>query len=228
MYWDTEIKWGNSDSSGKMNRLIVVGINSFDGKNGNKDTPHVVFQFQNIPVTRRMNPEASNAGGYPASEMRKYLTPVTGVDGSGNFLAGLKNAGVPEAVLWDPARVMATKKTEDPKTETINDLLWLPTEYEMFGKKSDADISEDENNQVQLAYYALNNNKNFTKVAKTDKVYPAAVEEQSEYWLASAAKNETRFCIVQSSGSIASATQSKGVAPAFCVYGGPDAPAADE
>jgi hypothetical protein len=35
---------------GKLLRLIVVGINSFNGKNGN-NTPHVVFQFQNLPVS---------------------------------------------------------------------------------------------------------------------------------------------------------------------------------
>jgi hypothetical protein len=57
----------------KLLRLIVVGINSFKGKNGNDDTPHVVFHFKNVPIMRRMNSTKTNAGGYPASEMRKYL-----------------------------------------------------------------------------------------------------------------------------------------------------------
>jgi hypothetical protein len=208
--WDTEITWG-SDSCGKMNRLVVVGINSFDG-NGNP--PHVVFQFQNIPVTRRMNKDASNTGGYPASEMRKYLTPVTGVAGSGNFLAGLKNAGVPEAVLWGPVRVMATKDTAS--TATIHDLLWLPTAWEMFGAGTGADSSEAVGNQVRLAYYMVT--ENLAKIAKTIKGYPT-VNQALKYWLASAAANNgTHFCMtLQTSSAADSAETELGVAPAFCV-----------
>jgi hypothetical protein len=85
-------------------RLTVAGINSFYGKNGN-NTQHVVFHFQNVPVTRRMNATNTNAGGYPASEMREYVT--------GNFLAGLLSAGVPESVLWGPARVMSKKDGQE-------------------------------------------------------------------------------------------------------------------
>jgi hypothetical protein len=231
MYWNTELKWEDEEPFGKMNRLIVVGINSFYEKNGNGTTPHVVFQFQNIPVTRRMNPKVAgndtNAGGYPASEMREYLTPVDGVDGSGNFLAGLITAGVPEGVLWGPARVMATKNAQDPKTEPIYDRLWLPTEWEMFGDlgsdKSNADSSENGTNQARLAYYATSTDR--AKVAKTANGYPASLQSTSAYWLASAKKNNdaTRFCSVLNEDSYPNSNASKviGVAPAFCVQGWP-------
>jgi hypothetical protein len=85
-----------SEDHGRLGRLIVVGINSFrSGKGytqqyvypGEAPPGHVVFQFQNVPVTRQMNTSNVNEGGYAASEMRKYLVPVDGFEGSGNFLA---------------------------------------------------------------------------------------------------------------------------------------------
>lgn len=74
-----------------------------------------VFQFQNIPVGRRI--EATNDGfentNYRDSEMRAYLVP-TGAEGSGAFLAGLTaTAGVPQDVLWGPVRHVANK-AKDP------------------------------------------------------------------------------------------------------------------
>jgi hypothetical protein len=239
-YWNAEITaWGVS--LGRMNRLIVVGINSFKdsgsykypkGQSEPDPSDHVVFQFQNSPVTRRMNPDSSNAGGYPASEMRKYLT--------GNFLAGLtglENAGVPADVLWGPSRVMSTKGG----AETINDLLWLPTEREIYGTVAFeylynlSEAEETERNQAKLAYYKLafqNADGDLTDETillfqKASKItapnYPVVGNRNSPaYWLASAYnKNSEWFCLVRSfadSGAL-SATLSYGVSPAFCVYG---------
>jgi hypothetical protein len=208
-----------------MNRLIVVGINSFYEKNGNGTTPHVVFQFQNIPVKRRMNPDESNAGGYPASEMREYLTPVkdsngTVVPGSGKFLDGLKDAGVPKDVLWEPARVMATKKADPDQTAIINDLLWLPTQWEMFGISGNyADSSENGDNQVTLNY---SDGLKIRKVDNSVDGYPAALDETSTYWLATAAGDmATQFCAALDASYFGDANNVLGVAPAFCVQGWP-------
>jgi hypothetical protein len=212
--WDADITVQKGDGQqaeprGKMSRLIVVGINSFNNVNSN-NTPHVVFQFQNIPVTRRMNKDASNAGGYPASEMREYLTPVTQVDGSGNFLTGLENAGVPEEVLRGPSRTISTKDG----TTTINDLLWLPTIWEMTGKAGDSYL-ETEGNQARLEYYyssTSNGDSLRQKTASVPDIY---------YWLASASDSSTRFCVAQNDGNMDadySAANVIGVAPAFCVY----------
>jgi hypothetical protein len=99
MHWDEDLTL-NGNPMGRMKRLIVVGINSFQTGKGypvggysypGTDTPpqHVVFQFQNIPVQRRMN-LIGKLGGYKDSEMRAYLT--------GNFLPGLIAAGVPDGV----------------------------------------------------------------------------------------------------------------------------------
>jgi hypothetical protein len=134
--------FGNNPDTllGPIVRLIVVGINSFQGFDGNGDTPHVVFQFENIPVMRRMD-TIDAPSRYGASEMRKHLTPVTDesgsiIPGSGNFLAGLKNAGVPagetDGVLWAPNRVVYHADGSDQ----IRDLLWLPTERELTGGRN--------------------------------------------------------------------------------------------
>jgi chitodextrinase len=209
---------------GKLSRLIVVGINSFKTKGDyvyqgdntdNPSRPHVVFQFQNIPVEYRMNDTSSNKDGYPESEMRKYLTPLkdvggNDVPGTGNFLAGLKNAGVPEAVLWGPSRVMATADATDKKI-TINDLLWLPTLYEMLGETSVT--AETEQNQPQLAYYNDSSpRKKVDKSRTTDGIY----------WLASGQFGDnTAFYTVKANGRDEphGAATVLGVAPAFCVQG---------
>ena len=86
---------------GRLLRLTVVGINSFKRDGAAANNPgapdHVVFQFQNIPVFRQMNPTDTNLVGYAGSEMRTYLI--------GNFLTGLKNAtGLTDAMLWAHTR----------------------------------------------------------------------------------------------------------------------------
>jgi hypothetical protein len=214
--WDKEESWG------KLNRLIVVGINSFQTKNdgaytypaGEKEGApplHVVFQFQNIPVSRRMTDDGKNTGGYPNSLMRKYLTPVEKESQSGYFLDGLKGAGVPEDVLWGPSRVMSTKGN-GPKT--INDLLWLPTEYEMFGELASYFVQDEEVHQARLEYYT-NTSNNLRKKYDTSK-------KVNQYWLATADRvNTSSFCGVNIIGNVqtnVNAAVAKGVSPAFCVY----------
>jgi hypothetical protein len=205
-------------------RLIVVGINSFREEKGvdeqytvteNNGVDHVVFQFQNLPVERRMNPGPSdtNAGGYAKSEMRKYLVPVDGAEGSGNFLAGLITAGVPEDVLWAPARYVANGGSEDATGfDKINDILWLPTEWEMLGDRVfSSEDYETVENQARLEYY--NSKDRCKKYLKTD---PGV----HFYWDASPKSSDSAsFCDVDSSGGGNSynASYNAGVAPAFCV-----------
>jgi hypothetical protein len=208
MRWDANITLQGADK-GKMCRLIVVGINPFKNLNGNGATPHVVFQFQNVPVARRMNPENDNGGGYPASEMRAYLT--------GEFLSGLKDAGVPEGVLWGPARVVSGK---GDGAKTINDELWLPTEREMFGSQTHSDAGhETEGNQARLLYYAAPASR--IKVYKGNADYPAVSTAYGRwYWEGSAySVSAASFCLVNSDGTSHAnyAGSVGGCAPAFCV-----------
>jgi hypothetical protein len=206
--WNGDIAGGH----GKLSRLIVVGINSFDAKNGNS-TPHVVFQFQHTPVKRQMNVKDISEGGYAASDMRKYL--------SGPFLAGLIDAGVPDEVLWPPARMVSIrdKTTEDnndmPPAE-IQDKLWLPTAWEMTGSATKNVLDETAANQARLEYY--NDDPSRVKYDTSGAKQP--------YWLASTTlKSFNGFVSIKTDGTVradSSAVTSDvalGVAPAFCVQG---------
>gem|GEM_PF-4595548 len=125
--------------NGKLLRLIVVGIDSFITTN--KDAPaHVVFQFQNIPGTRRMND--SNHNVYRESEMRRYLTT--------SFMRGLIAAGVPENILYAPTRHIVAGAGFS-REMVISDLVWLPTMWELFGFQYFT--FETAENQARLEYY---------------------------------------------------------------------------
>jgi hypothetical protein len=208
-------------------RIIVVGINSFwTSSNGSYSHPstnnvaHVVFQFQNLPGKQKMNLTETNAGGYAASLMRKYLVP-TGDAGSGNFLAGLTAAGVPQGVLWGPKRSMAKEATDVSGADcnVITDLLWLPTEREQL---SGMDIayhprSETAANQTFLEYYTGGAYSTLIKYNMT-AVYDI-------WWLASpyyyaTTTNTIYFCNMKLMGQgvgFLSANSAYGIAPAFCV-----------
>ncbi|GHU39842.1 hypothetical protein FACS1894190_05880 [Spirochaetia bacterium] len=202
---------------GRLLRLIVVGINTYSGINGNGNDPHIVFQFQNVPGVRWMNPTDTNVGGYAASEIRKYLVPVSGV--GGNFLTGLKAAGVPEDFLWAPARKVwngfipgdVGSSSSNAAVDTIEDALFLPTEWEMLGLQSlnftNASATETAGNQGRFEYYT--NNPSRTKYDS---------RSVRNYWVASPySGSASSFCFVSGGSSYGFANTSAGVAPAFCV-----------
>jgi hypothetical protein len=189
--------------------LIVVGINSFHSEKGsneqytiteNDNTPHVVFQFQNMPVMRRMNQSDTNQGGYAGSEMRAYLI--------GNFLTGLIAAGVPDNVLWAPVRYISNG-TSGAGSGILTDKLWLPTDREMFQGRTRSADGETVGNQARLEYYTDNSRRQ--KSSSGEFLY---------YWMSSAyPDNSSAFCDVVSAGNADnhSASNAEGVAPAFCV-----------
>jgi hypothetical protein len=202
---------------GKTLRLIVVGINAFKGRGAYINLPspdHVAFQFQNLPVERRMNPDCFSYGRYLQSEMRTYLT--------GNFLTGLKNAGVPESVLWATMRLVSSPTANPKHTLTvISDLLWLPSEFEMLGQHYLADTVETPATQGLFPYYpaafnllpqqTMENNSYRRKYMGTGTPY--------SYWASSAWAGTALWCFVLASGdeNVPGFTTTRGVAPAFCV-----------
>ncbi|GMO24228.1 MAG: hypothetical protein Ta2B_03580 [Termitinemataceae bacterium] len=187
-------------------RLIVVGINSFNGKNGN-DTPHVVFHFKNITIstnyscnTHQMNLDANTGGGYLNSEMRSYII--------GNFLTGIKSAGVPEKVLWAPTRIVASSGDPEKAVEqTITDKLWLPTAWEMTGEQG-VSVASCETSMNQASF------KDFYKDSGTRTKAHA-------YFLASPASGrEFGFCVVGFTGiveNVITPNSKLGCVPAFCL-----------
>jgi hypothetical protein len=131
--------------------------------------------------------------------MRAYLT--------GNFLAGLEDAGVPEDVLRTPVRRVAN--VEDDAVE-IEDHLRLPTVWEMFGIQSDSPYAETAGNQARLEYY--------TGAAQRIKY---AGNSAGWYWTASPPSSGSNyFCAVYTTGSTSNYNAGigdGGVAPAFRV-----------
>jgi hypothetical protein len=210
-------------SRGAQLRLMVVGINSFNRRStqpsGHVATPHIVFQFQNDPVLHRMNATNTNVGGYPASEMRTYLV--------GNFLTGLKNAGLPEAWLWAPKRIVwkgwaSSSTIGTTGVDEVVDKLWLPTEREMFGNGPwmyNADTYgpysngtyESAANQAYLEYY----DSNAKRIKYQSSSYGARYNFSASPYSGSAAS----FCFTYYDGGAGSfnASSAGGVAPAFCV-----------
>jgi predicted outer membrane repeat protein len=194
---------------GALLRLIVVGRNSFNAQapytgNGNGTTAHVVFQFQNVPGTHRMNSTADNTTGYEDSEMRTYLT--------GKFLTGLLQAGVPQAVLWGPKRLV-WEGFGQTGTHEITDTLWLPTEREMFGSGTHSNgTCETAANQARLEYYN----------ADSERMKYSSSNSAAWYWEASPySASAAQFCSVALNGSAfytnANPDTGGGCAPAFCV-----------
>jgi hypothetical protein len=229
-------------AKGALLRLIVAGNNSFHSGKGvggqydktdNDDTPHLVFQFQNVPGAATME-SSIYAGGYKASGMRKYLTP-TGDEGSGKFLAGLVSAGVPEDWLFAPTRYVTNNgkwyhmingtnisRTDDRATaaDEVQDLVWLPTERELFGGNTHSNGAyETAANQARLEYYA----------GDAARIKYASGGSASGYWEASPGPAygsttqspgaNSSFCKLSSQGAVSYAlpNEEHGVAPAFCV-----------
>jgi hypothetical protein len=187
---------------GRLLRLIVAGIDSFAATN--RDAPaHVVFQFQNVPGTRRMNASGTNAGGYRASEMRAYLT--------GRFLRGLLAAGVPKGILYAPVRYAANGGPDADAADALADRLWLPTERELFGRNRYSSARwETAQNQARLEYYQ----------SDTRRVKYGADGSAMWWWETSPASgSEAYFCISYSGGSasLEPVRHVGGCAPAFCV-----------
>jgi hypothetical protein len=204
-------------------RLIVVGINSFQTGKGvgcaytyqgteETDVPpqHVVFQFQYIPAYHRMNSTPTNAGGYRDSEMRKYLTDLADIEGRGSFLAGLKNAGVPDGVLWAPSRMVSDKQNGPV---LIKDKLWLPTVREIIGSSTTYNNysmldHETVGNQAWLEYYASYSQRKYN-----------ASGSVGSWWQASATRASSFCHIYNNTGDDSTNVLSAfGCVPAFCIW----------
>jgi hypothetical protein len=211
-----------SVGSGKLLRLIVVGVNSFNRRTTKDDAviPHVVFQFQNVPVLRRMDnktwlsPKESYMT-YKNTEMPTYLT--------GNFRNGLEAAGVPVTFLWAPTRKVYNgdwASTNSNSTTNVTDVLWLPTEREMFNtymySKYQAETSE---NQAHLEYYGTNDNNSRIKynASNAATIYWGASGTSDEQYITGVSATGTQWRASYPSSNTTKLTSSLGIAPAFCV-----------
>jgi hypothetical protein len=133
--------------------------------------------------------------------MRAYIT--------GNFLVGLKAAGLPETVLWAPKRPI-WKGYGQTGAHLIADTLWLPTEWEMYNNNEYAEAStETADNQVHLEYYS-----GYAERCKYDS------SGSAPYWTASPASGSATDFVASEVGellSTAATVTMGGLVPAFCV-----------
>lgn len=197
--------------------VLVVGKNSFNGKNGN-NTPHLVFQFKDALVERVMD-VPSTPYKYTTSGMQKYLQT--------EFVEGLVSAGVSETYLWAPKRAMAQKyNSSNPTTEIdiITDTVWLPTVWEVFGGQENSPIAEGSTNQAVLAYY--NTGDGTVKKARRTKTLSGGAS--TSWWLASPNDDEPvgvyAFAVSAGGGADRAVAYSGdgfddllGFSPAFCI-----------
>ncbi|MDR2246867.1 MAG: hypothetical protein LBE17_09440, partial [Treponema sp.] len=135
--------------------------------------------------------------------------------GSGTFLAGLVAAGVPKSVMWAPLRHVATGSAAGDGIK-VQDLLWLPTEREMFESTAGyyTIAYETEANQAWLEYYTSNDRrKKATPTGETNKMYYLGSAPFGE------SNNVTSFVTVLSEGkhNYTAATNEVGCVPAFCI-----------
>jgi hypothetical protein len=199
---------------GKHIAFMIVSKNGLKGKNGN-NFDHVVVHMMNSPgySTDQTNAEGHymettniNTNGYKGCKGRQYLL--------NNFLAGLKNLGIPLDETWMKAPARKVSKggsATSPGFDLIEDKLFLPTEYEMHGahtySNSTAEAAAD---QGRWEYYDSN-----TKRIKYRKDNTAVW-----YWCASPYSGSVGyFCCVDGTGAASTnySNANGGFAPAFCV-----------
>jgi hypothetical protein len=197
-------------------RILISGFNHYknleqEGVWLNKKN-HILFMFDKIVLRRRMNASNTDAGGYPASELRTFLEGAAG-DGDGPFANGLRDAigdylytvkkyaSVKGAGAWGDYTVFPPTALEVGTT-----LHW-----DSGGVYPD-DEDDTEGLQKKFPIFSV-------RRARLRQIGQAASYD-SWYWLSSPyAAGASSFCHVGNGGAThhGSASAVGGCAPAFCV-----------
>ncbi|GHV90757.1 hypothetical protein AGMMS50268_12600 [Spirochaetia bacterium] len=213
---DQELAYGGGRSLG----LMVVGKNSFkrDGAaNNNLGAPdHVVFHFRNVPVRYQMSYNLYNTNGYDGSPMAAYIRNY--------FLPGLKAAaGLTDEMLWAPRRMVSKGGYPIAGVDTVEDTLWLPTEWEMFGERFGSAEIEVDAGQAWLEYYTTDERRTkFSVFSPWQNPGGSFSPGADTYWLASASGTNTsgmgyRSVYYSGEKNSGAATNNDGCVPAFCI-----------
>ena len=180
-------------------RIVISGFNHYiycGYPNENKKN-HILWTFRNIVLQKRMNATDTNAGGYRASELKKYLDEV--------FAAGLGKELGSSGYLYTIMRAISKKGD----TEFVTNTVFLPTEVEVFGAPTYGDDQIAWNTNIQ---YPIYRDSSFYRVKKYNGV-------RVWWWEGTpTASGSTPFCSVGYGGNVAhgGASHGGGVAPAFC------------
>lgn len=181
-------------------RIVISGFNHYIycGRDDVNKKNHILWTFRNVVLQKRMNATTTNAGGYGASELKKYLDEV--------FEAGLGNALGSSDYLYTIMRIISKKGSTDFVTNTV----FLPTEVEVFGVPTYGDDQIAWNTNIQ---YPIYRDSSFYRV----KTYNGV---RAWWWEGTpAASDSADFCGVGSSGYSTRSGASLGdggIAPAFC------------
>ena len=182
----------------KNTRLMCMGLNVYK-HSGDAETTrnHVVMQFRNCVITKRMNATDTNTGGYAASELYSWL--------NGAFKTGLVAAL--GNYLYTIRRLLSTKGG----WAWADDTVFQPTEYEVWGTGVWSEFGVGGGFQAQWPAY------------KDSAIYKVKKFNGSRMWWWEAnpfQDNAVSFCGVGSYGYAhhdTGASADGGVAPAFCV-----------
>ena len=169
-------------SAGEKIVIVVAGINTY-AKN------EVIFTLKDCLTDKYyMNETNTNSGGWAKSAMRKYLNDKV------------------FSLLPDDLKAVIKPRVLKTNSETVEDKLWLFSEYEIFGE----DWCDKDPDDLQIPYY-----RNPLKRVKLDKD-----GNTTRWWERSPdASNSTYFCRVDSGGSanINDASNTNGVCFGFCI-----------
>ena len=191
---------GNTISGLDSNHRLRIVVSGFNILPVYLRKPHVLWSFQNIVVRKMVQPNASNAGGFSASYLNKYLNSTFShalskeMDG-GTFLCSCK-------------RYTSKKSGFDEQSYKI----FLPTEAEVFGGSVYGDDLLSKHPSIQFPIYR---NSKYFRVKSYNGTY-------SSWWTASIRSDTNQhFCSVDDGGdpdTDSSSSVSVGVSPAFCTY----------
>jgi hypothetical protein len=202
--------WNNTY---KNNRIILSGFNTYKGSGDAEVTKnHLLFNFRNIPIRKRMNPINDDTGGYTATEMRVFLDGTNG-DGTGD-MAGVTTAAFLNALkaqIGDhimPIRRLLSNKVPGWVWATYS--LFLPSEDEVLGESIWGESGYGDGLKLHYPIYQRG-------VVFRIKRYNGA---RDWYFLCTPySASAANFCFVNSIGytNYYSASAVGGCAPAFCV-----------
>ncbi len=159
-----------------------------------------VLEFADIITTHKMNSTKTNAGSWPASEMRSYVK-----NDIYNALPNELKAGIVDTY------VVSGHGTSNPNNLTSTDKLYLLSPLEVYGKPSS--LSSDSSQTRQLDYY-----KNCGVTSSNGRAIKQYKGSNYHWWRRSAyVENNEDFYYVGNSGYMnhIGANADLGVSPAF-------------
>ena len=178
-------------------RIVIAGFNQYKNVGDIENTKnHILWNFRNVVLMRAMNESATNIGGYPSSDLKRFLDGV--------FAKGLKS------VLGDHLYTIRRSISVKGSTGWTSETVFCPTVVEVFGIDT---LGEDKNTHNTDVQFPLFFNSSFYRVKRHNG-------SRAWWWLATPFNgNEYSFCHFSDNGSgsmTIAANKGGGISPVFC------------